>query len=523
MIYARVSSIAQRDRDTIASQLRSLPEFASARGWDLVEPADRYVDDGFTARAGKLAARRGLADLLRDAAAGRFDVVVVADIDRLTRSEDLGERGAILGALQRAGVRVASAASGQVLDLSTSTGDLFSTLAAFFAAEDNRKRAERIRQGKITAIARGRKPSGPTPYGWRYDRASGAWSLDPDRAPIVREIYERVAAGESCVVIADDLHARGAPPPRTPWRRHKVWQIARARTGVGEWHADRARGLTIAVPAIVEEAAWQAAQAALVAHGKRGLRRTRHVYLLEGLATCARCGSPVLIRSPTKQRRGLVQAAAYVCRDRKLAHRARERCAAPIVRTADLDARVWAAVCRELEDPELIAWILAEPAAAAPDREAWERDDRAARAHLARLDQVEAAILARFRRQQIGEAALDQELAAIARERSAVQRQIAAAGRATHQIEARRERQEHARATVDRLRRALPTASAEDRRDLLAALVPRGGAVLKEGRLRITLAIAPEPAAEQALAVGSDCSPAPREQSINVLRIRLVA
>jgi hypothetical protein len=46
---------------------------------------------------------------LRDAAAGRFDVVVVADIDRLTRSEDLGERGAILGALQRAGVCVASA------------------------------------------------------------------------------------------------------------------------------------------------------------------------------------------------------------------------------------------------------------------------------------------------------------------------------------------------------------------------------------------------------------------------------
>jgi DNA invertase Pin-like site-specific DNA recombinase len=102
VLYARVSSLGQRDRHTIASQLSVLPKFVAARGWHLVKPANTYVDDGHTAKAGFLSQRAGFAHLLRDAGLGAFDVVVVADLDRLTRSEDLKERGEVLGAFQRA-------------------------------------------------------------------------------------------------------------------------------------------------------------------------------------------------------------------------------------------------------------------------------------------------------------------------------------------------------------------------------------------------------------------------------------
>jgi DNA invertase Pin-like site-specific DNA recombinase len=81
--YARVSSITQRDRDTIASQLRVLPAFIERQGWTLARPIDSYVDDGRTAKAGHLEARTGLTALLRDAAAGVFDVVVVCRSDWL--------------------------------------------------------------------------------------------------------------------------------------------------------------------------------------------------------------------------------------------------------------------------------------------------------------------------------------------------------------------------------------------------------------------------------------------------------
>ena len=54
-----------------------------------------------------------------------------------------GERGEVLGAFQKAGVQIAVSSSGQVLDLRSSMGDLMSSLGAFFAAEENRKRRDR--------------------------------------------------------------------------------------------------------------------------------------------------------------------------------------------------------------------------------------------------------------------------------------------------------------------------------------------------------------------------------------------
>src|SRR5882672_11371041 len=75
----------------------------------------------------------------------------------------------ILGALQRAGVKIATTMTGQMLDLSMSSGDLLSSLATYFAAEWLRKHRERVTQGRITAVQRGRKPAGRPPWGFAYN------------------------------------------------------------------------------------------------------------------------------------------------------------------------------------------------------------------------------------------------------------------------------------------------------------------------------------------------------------------
>src|SRR3954471_18183571 len=222
--YARVSSAAQRDAHTIENQLRVLPGYVAAQGWTL---AGTYVDDGRSARAGKLDAREGYARLVRDVAAGLVDVVVVVDIDRLTRTDDMRERADILGGFQRAGVQIATPGGG-LLDLRTMLGELYVTLHAIFAAEENRKRAERIKAGKLRAIAEGRKPAGPTPYGLKYDRASSSWSIDDAAAAGGREACARVIAGESCWSISDDFYVRGIRAPRGPWTRHALWALVRA-------------------------------------------------------------------------------------------------------------------------------------------------------------------------------------------------------------------------------------------------------------------------------------------------------
>ncbi len=68
-LYARVSSAAQRDRHTIASQLSTLPEYAARMGWTVV---GTYIDDGKSAKSGRLHARDGFTRLLADAASGKL-------------------------------------------------------------------------------------------------------------------------------------------------------------------------------------------------------------------------------------------------------------------------------------------------------------------------------------------------------------------------------------------------------------------------------------------------------------------
>jgi len=107
-----------------------------------------------------------------------------------------------LGAFQRSGVQLAISSTGQMLDLRSSVGDLMSTLGAFFAAEANRKHRERILRGKNEAIRRGRKPAGPTPFGYVSDRETAVWSIDAELGAVVVEIFTRVSEGETCEAIS---------------------------------------------------------------------------------------------------------------------------------------------------------------------------------------------------------------------------------------------------------------------------------------------------------------------------------
>lgn len=516
-IYARVSSAAQREAHTIASQLHVLRAFVAARAWELV---GEYLDDGRSAKTGQLEKRDGFARLVADAIAGRFDVVVIVDVDRLTRTDSIEERAAILGPFQRAGVRIVSPTA--ELDLRTMFGQLDVTLRSLYAAEENRKRAERIMAGKARAIAEGRKPAGPTPYGLAYDRSSGTWSLDVAAAAIVREIYARVIAGEACAAIADDLDARGVAFPRRggSWRRHFVWRIVRVRTYVGEWTAAKASRAIVRVPAIVDEATWQAAQERLLAHGLRGLRKTKHVYLLEGLAVCGHCGSPISIRSPTPGRRpGVINAAAYVCRARKLDQRRAGRCDAPIQRVADVDARVWEIVERALVSPVTVEAIARRFAERDANRRDWAADVQRYQARLDRIDQATAAIMARFRRGAINEAALDLDLAAAAKERAAVTRQLEAA---RDHAKGPAVPQESAEAWLRALATLAATGSPEGRQRVVRSLVAPGGATFVEREVEVVLEI-DEPGTAIVPVMSAGCRTHHETIARPPLRLRLVA
>jgi len=101
-LYARVST--DDGRQTVANQVRQLRELAVAREFEIFR---EYTDE----ETGASPSRTAFLALLRDARLRRFRVLLITDLDRLTR-EGAAAGFAHLAELDRYGVRVVSLGQG---------------------------------------------------------------------------------------------------------------------------------------------------------------------------------------------------------------------------------------------------------------------------------------------------------------------------------------------------------------------------------------------------------------------------
>jgi uncharacterized protein (DUF3084 family) len=155
----------------------------------------------------------------------------------------------------------------------------------------------------------------------------------------------------------------------------------------------------------------------------------------------------------------------------------------------------------------------------------WAADADGYRAHLARLQRHELAVIARARRGLISEGALDAELAAIGRERRAVRDQLDTAGQALGAAQDRQARLRGAGEALAEVRDALGSAAPEHRRALLGALL-RSSVALVDGRARLDLRLPRGAGAGSRADVGAIAlvqHPGCRTEHGAILRLRLVA
>jgi DNA invertase Pin-like site-specific DNA recombinase len=152
-LYARTST----DHQNPAGQLIALREYCARRQWTVEL---EYVDDAISGAAMK---RPALETLGRDAARGRFDIVVAWRLDRLGRS--LRSLVLFLDQLTAAGVAVASVDDG--IDLSTAAGRFQVHILGALAEYERTMIGDRVRMGIARArrdgVRLGRPRAGVTP------------------------------------------------------------------------------------------------------------------------------------------------------------------------------------------------------------------------------------------------------------------------------------------------------------------------------------------------------------------------
>jgi site-specific DNA recombinase len=389
-LYARVSTDQQARDNTIASQLAALRERIATDG-ERVTPDHAYVDEGYS---GAGLVRPGL-ERLRDAvAAGLIGRLYVHAPDRLARR--YAHQVLLVEEFRRAATEVVflnSPIGG------TAEDDLLLQVQGVIAEYERAKILERSRRGRRHAARSGSLSAFTTaPYGFRYvPRAQGGgvarFDVAEEEAHVVRQVFawvalERLSLREVCrrltgagcetrrgqprwyastirgmltntayIGRAVYGHSRFLParPRLRPIRGHphpSARPTARVAVPREEW-------IEVPVPALVDEAVFEAAQAQLAENRRRkrdGLRGPR--WLLQGLAVCRRCGyayyGKTAPRSKVDRSRGEYRHYRCIGAD---GHRfgGRAVCDNRPIRADRLEEAVWERVRAVLQAPDRVA------------------------------------------------------------------------------------------------------------------------------------------------------------------------
>jgi site-specific DNA recombinase len=313
------------------------------------------VDNSVGASRHSRGTRHGYADLKGALVAGECDVVVAWEGSRFQR--DL-KAYAELADLCRTH-RVLYSYSGRVLDLDDPNDAFDAGLDALLAEREAGVTSKRVRRNMRANAAAG-KPHGRVQYGYTrvYDERTGNLVGQVEcktTGPVVRYIFEQLAAGRSSLDLAVELNERGLLT-----RKGNAWGTSRLRELVVD-HGQNYLGRRVhhgevvvegAWPALIDERTYELALARMLARSRAG-HDTSAKHLLSGILTCGKCGGFVGV-DPRKSTGGIPR---YVC---KGSSHAASRVAGCVTRKQEtVDQGVERLVAAFLSLPDVLARVSA--------------------------------------------------------------------------------------------------------------------------------------------------------------------
>lgn len=278
VIYARYSSDMQRE-ESIEGQIRECKEYAERNGITILST---YIDRAMSA---KTADRPEFQRMIHDSEKKLFDVVLVYKLDRFSR--DRYDSAHYKRILKKNGVHVLSAkeniADGPEGILMES---MLEGMAEYYSAELSQK----IHRGQKENALKGKNNGGGIPLGYLLDQNTKKLVVDPVTAPIVNEIFERYAEGETVRSIVADLNKRGLKT-----RRGKAFSMGsftamlKNRKYIGEY---RYQDVFIpdGVPAIVPEDLFYRVQQRMEKNKRApAMAKAHEDFLLTTKLFCGKC------------------------------------------------------------------------------------------------------------------------------------------------------------------------------------------------------------------------------------------
>lgn len=347
-IYIRVST-ARQDQEgySIPLQKERLIAYCKAKGWVV---AGVFVDPG---HSGSSLDRPGITQLIDGVNAGRFDVVLVYKLDRLSRSQK-DTLYLIEDVFMSSGVDFVSMQ--ESFDTTTIYGRAMVGILSVFAQMERETITERTLMGRAGRAEEGLWHGGGTdPIG--YDYIDGALVINPLEAEQVREVYALYAAGHSVTEITRRM--AGFKTKHGGWSHTStVGNVLDNPLYAGTVHFDGVSKKGRHIPIVDREIDRR------VKARRERLSRVEtsedSAHLLTGIIYCASCGARYF---PHKRPNGTI---VYSCHSRAKKNKKMVKdpnCKAPHIPEEKLDAMVEAEVLRLAADPAQVDEIAKKRAA----------------------------------------------------------------------------------------------------------------------------------------------------------------
>ena len=304
VVYARYSSRGQNEQ-SIEGQLAAAQKYADEKGYTIV---GNYCD---RAKTGTNDNREEFQRMLADCAKRQFTVIIVWKVDRFGRNRY--EIAINKARAKNHGVRVEYVAEnispgpeGVILE------SVLEGLAEYYSLQ----LSQNVSRGKLESAKKHHVIGGFLPYGFRA-APDKSYELDPDRAPIARQIFERYANGATISTLLAWLDESGIRNSRgTKFTKTTLPRMLKDERYIGTYTFKDIIHDEDAIPAIVDKETFEKVQIMM----KNNKRMPSHAwdyssYLLTGKIFCGHCGSMMIGMSGTN-RHG-VKYGYYACAERR--------------------------------------------------------------------------------------------------------------------------------------------------------------------------------------------------------------
>lgn len=326
--YTRFSTLAQSKGQSLRRQEEKAEQWAAKNGM-VLDDRLRLRDLGVSAWSGANAETGALAGLLTALRKGKIakgTILLIEAMDRLTR-QGLDEAIPLFLELLKGGIEIVTLQDEQRYTKETLKDQGKFILAIIYLSGGNREseiKSERIRDAYEANRKQGKSQIFGSAPGWltRIDKFH-PWELHPEKAAVVRKVFEMVAAGYGSTAIAHVANQEGwvIPTRLAKERELKGWtatmagKLVRSRSAIGEhehrnrtreankahWEGE-SRGVVIKdyYPAVVDEELFYQAQAAIDRRRKPQGRDQWYLNIWSGMICCGSCGGGVWRKTDEK-------------------------------------------------------------------------------------------------------------------------------------------------------------------------------------------------------------------------------